>query len=179
MRDKNIGQTGLESLRIDGMKVGNLPLGQGNDAREGLAAFINTEKETLRNNVSAKFPKHKKEFLEAQVRECRGNIKRIKNFKQKLKEDILEYRQLIKNCDYRENELAKYSKDNPDDADKMKELRLKYPPYDIDALQQQIVQFEEAIERCDDVIEQDYDSITEIQQILVLVEQKERELKNI
>lgn len=179
MRDRNIGLKGLESLRIDGMKIGNLPLGQGNEAREGLADFLKTEKETLRNNITAKFPKHKRDFLEAQIKECRGNIKRIKNFKEKLKEDILEYRQLIKNCEYRKSELAKYNKENPDDLEKMKEIRLKYPPYDEVALEQQIVQFEEAIERCNDVIEQDYESINEIQQILVLVEQKERELKNV
>ena len=46
MKDKNIGLTGLESLRIDGMKIGNIPLGQGNEAREGLADFIKTERET-------------------------------------------------------------------------------------------------------------------------------------
>ena len=179
MRDKNIGLTGLESLRIDGMKIGNIPLGQGNEAREGLADFIKTEKETLRNNIIAKFPKHKKDFLEAQVKECKGNIKRIKEFKQKLKSDIQEYRQLIKNCEFREKELVKYNKDNPEDAKAMKELRLKYPPYDVEALQQQINQFEESIERCDEVIEQDFESIMEIQQILTLVQQKEKELKNV
>ena len=111
MKDKNIGLTGLESLRIDGMKIGNIPLGQGNEAREGLADFIKTERETLRNNIIAKFPKHKKDFLEAQVKECKGNIKRIKEFKQKLKSNIQEYRQLIKNCEFREKELVKYDKD--------------------------------------------------------------------
>lgn len=179
MRDKNIGQKGMDSIRINGRRIGNLPLGQGNEAKEGLAEFLKTDRETRRNNIAARFPKHKVEFLKAQLRECRNNIKRIREFKAKQKGLIAEYRQLIVDCDMRERELAKLCAENPDDAPKMKELRLKYPPYDVDALKAQIEQFEEAVDRCDDVIEKDYESITEIESILALVEQREKELKNV
>jgi hypothetical protein len=179
MKETNIGQTGLDSLRIDGMRIGNIPLGQGNEAKEGLTDFLKTEKENLKNDILARYPKHKQDFLKSQVQECKLNIKNIKNFKSKLREQIAEYRQIIKDCDFRENEINKYNKDNPEDAEKIKQLRLKYPPYDVEALQQQIQQFEESIERCDEVIEKDYESVTEIQQILVLVEHRERELKNV
>lgn len=179
MKDNNIGQTGLDSIRINNMKIDNLPLGQGNAAREGLSAFLKTDKETKKNNILAKFPKHKADFLESQVKECKNNIKKIKEFKSSLKDKITEYRQLISDCDFREKEIEKYNKDNPEEAKKIKELRLQYPPYDVDALSQQIDQFHEAVDRCDEVIEQEYESINEIHQILVLVKQREMELRNI
>lgn len=178
-KDSNIGQKGIESIRIDSNYISNLPLGQGNEAKSGLAEFIKTDKETQRNNIAAKFPKHKIEFLKAQLKECRGNIKKIKGYKQKLKDDIAEYRQLIKDCAFREAELAKYNSENPEDAPKMKELRLKYPPYNVEALQQQILQFEEGIERCDEVIESDFHSISEIEKVLTLVEHRDKELRNV
>lgn len=174
--DSNIGESGPQSIRIDGRRISNLPLGQGNEAREGLAEFLKTYKQTKRNNVIAKFPKHRMDVLKAQVKECRGNIKRIKDFKQNLKNQIFEYRQHIKNVELRSKLLDEV---DPNDKAAAKKIRLEYPPYDVDALNQQIIQFEEAIERCDDVIEQDYDSITKIEKIIGLVEQKDRELSSI
>ena len=179
MKDSNIGQSGQKSIRIDGMKIDNLPLGQGNEAKAGLADFLKTDKETKENNVVARYPKHKRPFLESQIRECKRNIQKIKNFKAELKEKISEYRQLIKDCEYRDKEMEKHDPDKPEDQKAIKELRLKYPPYNIEAMQQQIIQFEEGIERCDETIEQDYNSVSKISGILALVEQKERELKNI
>jgi len=175
MKNSNIGKTGTESLRINGMKIGSLPLGQGNEASAGFAEFLKTDKETKENNINAKFPKHKVEFLKSQIRECRLNIQRIKKYKTELKENILEYRQLIGDCAIREKELANCT----DDKAKAKELRLKYPPYNIEALNQQILQFDEGIERCDQVIEKDFESISQIEKTLTLVEQREKELKNI
>ena len=179
MKNSNIGKHGNDSIRINGMEIGNLPLGQGNEARDGLAEFLKTEKDTMRNNIAAKFPKHKLDYIKSQVQECKMNIKKIKSFKTKLKEDITEYRKLISDCNFRDKEMAQYDTDNPDDAPRMKELRLKYPPYDIEALNQQITQFEESIERCDEVIEKEYNSVNEIQQTLILVEQREKELRNV
>jgi len=179
MKESNIGRTGFDSIRINNMKIDSLPLGQGNLAREGLAEFLKTDKETKKNNILAKFPKHKVTFLESQLKECKSNIKKIKNFKNEVKEKINEYRILVSESKFRDREMEKYDKDNEEDAKKIKELRLKYPPYDIDALEKQIEQFGHAIERCDEVIEKEYESISEIQQILVLVKQREMELRNI
>ena len=176
MDRRNIGQKGPESIRIDGLPIEQLPLGLGNEAKAGLKGFLETHKETQQNNIAAKFPQHKLPMLRAQVKECRGNIKRIKNFKTDLKGKIAEYRELIKSTNKREEELAKI---DPEDKELLKKTRLALPPYNIDALNQQIVQFEEGIDRCDDVIEQDYNSITEIEKLIGLVEQREKELKSV
>lgn len=176
MKDSNIGQVGVSSIRIDGLKIGNLPLGQGNDAKTGLVGFLKTDKETRVNNILAKYPKHKLEFLQSQIRECRRNIERMKDLKCQLREKISEYRKLIVDCMHGEQELMKCDDKT---SIRAKELRLKYPAYDIDALDIQIKQFEDTIVNCDRVIEQDHESIVEIGKVLSLVEQRERELKNV
>ena len=56
MRDSNIGQTGLDSLRINGSKIDNLPLGQGEKAKEGLVDFIKTDKENIERVIRSKYP---------------------------------------------------------------------------------------------------------------------------
>ena len=63
--------------------------------------------------------------------------------------------------------------------EQIKKIRKKTPPYNVEALNKQIEQFEESIERCDATIEQDYDSISEIREVLALAEQRDKELRNI
>lgn len=179
MRDSNIGQTGLDSLRINGSKIDNLPLGQGEKAKEGLVDFIKTDKENKERVIRSKYPTQNADYLKAAIKEAEENIIKIKNFKQELKDKISGYRQLIKDAETREFELAKYSRDNPEDIPKIKELNKRFPPYNVEALQTQIQQFEEGVERCDEVIEKDYNSISEIRGVLTLVEQRDRELKMI
>jgi len=177
MKDNNIGKTGADSLRVDGMQIGNLPLGQGNEAKEGLADFLETHHETLRNNVAAKFPKHKVEYLKSRIKECEGNIQKIKDFKQDLKTQISEYRSLIKEVALANEQILKL--DPEQHKEQIKKIRKKTPPYNVEALNKQIEQFEESIERCDATIEQDYDSISEIREVLALAEQRDKELRNI
>jgi hypothetical protein len=179
MKDSNIGQLGLDSLRINGSKIDNLPLGQGEKAKEGLVDFIKTDKENKEKAIRAKYPTQSVEYLQSAIKEAEINIQKIKSFKKELRGKIGTYRQLIKDVDFREKELAKYSRDNPEDVPKIKELNKRFPPYNVEALQTQIGQFEEGIERCDEVIEKDYDSISEIRGVLALVEQRDRELRMI
>jgi prefoldin subunit 5 len=177
MKDPNIGQLGINSIRFDGMKVENLPLGQGNEAREGLSDFLATDQENKERDIIARFPKHKKSFLNAQINECQSNIKKIKNFKQELKEKIAEYRVLIKQCETVDAQVAKL--DPEKDKREIRKIRLEFPPYNVEAMNQQIEQFNEGIERCDEVIEQDYESISQIREVLALVQQRERELRSL
>ena len=172
-RTSNVGQTGPESIRLNGMKIGDLPMGQGNEAQVGLADFLKTYKKTKEANIRARFPQHKLPMLKAQIRECRGNIERIKEYKRKLRADIAEYRQHIKDAETRQRELDAVG---PDDREAIKAINRQYLPYNVEALQQQIEQFEAGIELCDEVIEKDYESIAEIEKIVSLVEQRDREL---
>lgn len=179
MRDKNIGQTGKESLRVNGLKVDDLPLGQGNEAKEGLVEFLKTDKENKANAIKARYPKVSVAYCKAAIKECKNNVETVKNMKEELKEKISEYSVLIRQSSIRDAQIESLNKDNPEDADKIKELLRQYPPYNVKALEEQITQFEQSIERCNSVIEQDYESIAEFSKNLSLVEQRDRELLSI
>lgn len=179
MRDSNKGKEGLDSLRINGSKLDNLPLGQGEQARLGLADFLKTDKETKENNIRAKYPKASEEYIKATIKELRANIKRVREMKSGLKSKIAEYNTLITQGKIRDAQIELLNKDNPEDAKKIRELLKQFPPYNIQALEDQISQFEESIKRCDAVIDQEHDSIAEFNKNLALVQQRDRELRSI
>lgn len=179
MRDSNKGKEGLDSLRINGSKLDNLPLGQGEKAKEGLVDFLKTDKETKENNIRAKYPKVSEEYIHATIKELNSNIQRVKGLKKDLSAKISEYRMLVTQGQVRDAQIEQLNEDNPEDAKKIKELLKQYPPYNIEALETQIGQFETSIERCDSVIEQEYESIAEFTKNLALVQQRDRELRTI
>ena len=100
-----------------------------------------------------------------------------KNLKKEMATKIDEYTNLITQSQIREAKIEQLDKDKPDDAQKIRELYKQYPPYKVEALQDQITQFKESIERCDLVIEQEYESIAEFTKNLALVKQRDTELK--
>jgi hypothetical protein len=181
MRDSNKGKEGLDSLRINGSKLDNLPLGQGEKAKEGLVDFLKTDKETKENNIRAKYPKVGEEYIRGILREVNHNIKRVKGLKKDLQGKIAEYRTLITltQGQIRDSQIEQLNKENPEDAEKIKQLLKQFPPYNIKALEEQVTQFEQSIERCDSVIEKEYESIAEFTKNLALVQQRDRELKAI
>lgn len=179
MKDSNKGQEGLDSLRINGTKLDNLPLGQGEIAKAGLADFIATDRETKENNIRAKYPNVTEDYIVGTLRELNLNVKRVKSLKKELKNNIDEYSILITQAQIREAQMESLNSENPEDAKKIKELLKKYPPYDLDSLRSQVVKFEESIDRCNDVIEQEYESIAEFTKNLALIQQRDREIRAI
>ncbi len=177
MRDKNVGQEGVESLRINGSKLDNLPLGQGEKAKEGLADFLKTDRETKENNIKAKYPKVSAEYIHGVLKELKANVKRVRKMREDLKGQIFEYTTLIAQGKIRDSQIEMFNKNNPEDAEKIKQLLKQYPPYNIQALEDQINQFEQSIKRCDSVIDKEYDSIAEFTKNLALVQQRDLELK--
>ena len=179
MRDSNKGKEGLDSLRINGSKLDKLPLGQGEKAKEGLVDFLKTDKETKENNIRAKYPKASEDYIRGALKELNHNIKRVKGLKKDLQNKISEYRSLVTQGQIRDSQIEQLNKKNPEDAKKIRELLKQFPPYNIKALEEQIGQFEESIERCDSVIEKEYESVAEFTKNLALVQQRDRELKAI
>ncbi|MHA2401441.1 MAG: hypothetical protein ACXADH_00500 [Candidatus Kariarchaeaceae archaeon] len=177
MKDKNIGKEGYDSIRINGSKIDNLPLGQGEKAKEGLSDFLQTDRQTKISNIKAKYPKVSEDYIHGTLKELNTNIKRVKNLKKEMAAKIDEYTSLITQSQVREAKIEQLDKDKPDDAKKIKELYKQYPPYKVEALRDQITQFKESIERCDLVIEQEYESIAEFTKNLALVKQRDTELK--
>lgn len=183
-RDSNIGQEGVESIRIKGKQIQDLPLGQGNQAKEQLPAAIETARLNKIAGINAKYPTHRVDYLNSRINECRENIDRIKGSQAQQAQMISDYKGHIALCKHRDRELSRLqemfhkNEINPDElAAKRKQLKKDFPLYDVDAMLKQIVQCEEAIERCNDVIKQENDSIEEFTEVLTLCRQRDKELK--
>jgi len=179
MRDKNIGKEGLDSLRINGSKLDNLPLGQGEKAKLGLPDFLKTDKENKENNIRSRYPKVSEEYINGTIKELKANVVRVKDLRSDMKNKIEEYRILITQGKVRDAQIENLNRDNPEHLTKIKELFKQFPPYSINALENQISQFEESIEMCNEVIEQEYASIAEFTKNLALIQQRDRELRSI
>ena len=59
------------------------------------------------------------------------------------------------------------------------ELFKQFPPYKVTAMEQQIVQSTEAIERADNVIAQEYSSIAELREVLALCKLRDTTLRSL
>lgn len=63
--------------------------------------------------------------------------------------------------------------------EQIKSIRVKYPPYNREAMDAQIEQFREGIQKSDDVIKEEYHSIAEFTGVLSLCRQRDKELRNL
>ena len=177
MDNLNIGVSGPESVRLNGMRVENLPIAEGVRAKTQIPLVHEADRKTKIECVKARYPKASVPQLEARVVECHDNIERIKNFRDKQQSQISEYTSQLAMCKYREGEVAKIGDDDPNRIEKIKDLKKRFPPYDVEAMKTQIVQFTEGCERCDDVIKQEHKSIAELSEAIGRCKQRDLELK--
>lgn len=168
----NIGQTGLESIRIGGMKVDELPIAESALTKQQMPMVEESIKRNKLGNIIAKYPKQTVAWVEGAIRECHASIKQVRALKAGQQKMIDEYTGHISLCAYRDKEIAK-----TDDEEKIRELKLKFSPYNVKAMEQQIVQCKEAIERSDDVIDKEHKSIAELEKLLAVCKQRDEELK--
>lgn len=160
---------GVNSIRLRGKRIGELPLGTGNEAVAQLPDAIKQERLNNIATINAKFPTLRIDYIDSRIVECRENIDRVNDTKTAQATMIEEYTGLIAQCEHRDKEIERL-------PDQEKELRKQFPPYDVAAMRAQIVQCKEAIVRCDDVVRQEHDSITEFSQARALCVQRDKEL---
>lgn len=175
--DSPIGISGPESVRLNGVRIENLPIAEGARAKEQIPEVYEADRQTKIAAIKARYPKASVVYYEARVRECHENIERIKNFRDKQQAQISDYTSQLAMCKYREGEIAAIPEDDPDRVAKIKELKKRFPPYDVKAMRAQIVQFEEACERSDSVIAQENASIAELSEAIGRCRQRDLELK--
>lgn len=168
----NQGQTGFESIRLGGMSIDELPIREAALVKEQLPAVQENIKRNKLGNIIAKYPKQTVAWIEGAIRECHATMKNIRALMERQQTMIDEYTVHITLCDYRDSEIEK-----TDDEEKIKELRLKFPPYQVPAMKQQIIQCKEAIQRSNVVIDKEHDSIAELKALLVKCQQRDEELK--
>jgi hypothetical protein len=174
-RKKDNTGTGVESIRLGGKSMEELSVVEFAHARQDLPAAYETEKENKIKAIRTKYPKHSINYLTSRVTECEENVKRISTLKIQQQTMISEYNTHVGLCDHRDKELAKL--DPVKDGETIKALKIQFPPYNVEAMKRQITQCFEAIERCDNVVAQEYASIAELQGVMGLCLQRDKELQ--
>ncbi len=171
--------TGVDSIRIKGQAINELPLGTGNEAKAGLKAAVTQERINKIEAINSKYPTLRIDYIDSRVNECLENITRIQGTMAEQTTMISEYKGHISMSKHRDKEIEKlivseFSQEEQDE--KRKALFKQYPPYNIAAMEQQIVQCKEAIERCNNVIKAEHDSIAEFTEAKALCKQRDTEL---
>ena len=174
---------GVESIRIKGREIQDLPLGQGNEAKAQLPMAIEDERLGAIETVNAEYPTHRIDYLLSRIKECEENKTRMNGTIDQLNTMTSEYTGQIKMCEHRDNEIYKLNKGHGSNGittqvrdDGIKALKKQYPPYDVAAMRQQIVQNNEGIERCRKVIEAEDKSIKEFSEVHSLCKVRDKEL---
>ena len=175
----NIGATGVDSIRINDMRICDLPIAESAIAKQQLPLAEDVERQNKINNILAGYPTHRVPYLESRIRECEVTISKIGEMKAQQSALISEYTSQITLCKFRDEEIARIPDDDPDKEQKSKDLFKRFPPYKVEAMNQQIVQSTEAIERADEVIAEEYNNISEFREIKGLCEQRDSKLRHL
>ena len=186
--ESNVGETGLESIRISGRRIQDLPMAPSAHAKQGLPAAIAGDRQSKIDGILARYPKASVAYLEGAIRECKDNIRRVQVTKQECKASIKEYHGLLAACagkpslrDLGQEIHAISQQDLPLEARMtlIHDLKATAAPYDVAALTTQVAQFEESIERCDAVVQQEHESIAECSEALGQCRMRDQELKSL
>lgn len=181
MKEKpNIGEVGLDSIRIGGMKLDTLPIAEAAITQQQWPAKVAEVKRQEIEKIIAEYPKQKISYLQSRVYECEDSISKIQKLKADQSAMINDYTSQIGLCKFRDREIAKLeqtctSKDVLKQS--IAELKRKYPAYDVKAMEQQIEQCKEAIERADNVIKEEYDTIADLKELITHCKIRDDKLK--
>jgi hypothetical protein len=167
---------GVESIRIKGQAIQDLPLGLGNGAKAQLPAAIEHERLNNIATINANFPTHRIDYLTSRINECRENKTRMDRTTDEQNTMISDYKGHIAMCKHRDKEVAKLDESADDFKAKKKALFKQFLPYNVEAMEQQIVQCREAIERCHKVKDAEDKSIEEFSAARALCNQRDKEL---
>lgn len=176
----NIGQVGIDSIRIGGMTLQTLPMAEAAITKQQWAEVEANAKRQEIEDILAEHPKQKVQYLEARIAECNETIANVQKLKADQNAMISDYTMHIGLCKFRDKEIAKLEQADMDSEERrasIKELKRTYPPYDVEAMEAQIAQCKEAIERSDSVIKQEYDSIAELKEVMTHCKIRDKKLK--
>jgi len=165
---------GVDSIRIGGQRLDELPLAAGANAKQQLPAFLVTDRENKEMVIRARYPRGPVEYFTARIEECCRNKDQMRLLRGQEEARIAEYNGHISLCRYRDKLIARLDADV--DVARITKLRREFPPYDVAAMVQQIVQSREALKRVDDVLQKEDDSIAELRDARVRCEQRDAEL---
>lgn len=175
----NIGKTGPDSIRIGGMRIEELPIRENAIALQQIPLVADTHRQNEIDNIVRGFPNQRVPYLEGRIREAEHVIERTNALKVEYNAKINEYSAQISMCEFRDKEISRIAEDDPDGEEKIKDLRRRFPLYDIEAMRNQIEQFREAIARCEQVIVDENKSIREMTEVKTQCEMRDARLKQL
>lgn len=158
--DSNIGISGKESIRLNGVKIENLPIRESVISAQQMKLVEDDERKDKIRLILHTYPKPKVAYLNSRISECEDNIAKQTAVRGESEKLISEYTGIITLCEFRDKELEGASKQQA------AKLNLKYPPYNVKAMNKQIEQSRESISRIEEVIKKEYDSIVELKEVL-------------
>lgn len=172
MGSSNIGKTGLDSIRLGGMSLDMLPIRESAITQEQWSEVEANDKRQQIENILAEYPKGKISYFNSRIDECQENIERIRQLKADQQKMINEYTAHIGLCKHRDKMLAL-----TDDPAEIRKLNIQFPPYNVEAMEEQIKLCEDAIERSDNVIDQEFSSILELRDVINRCQERDAKLK--
>lgn len=171
----NEGILGLDSIRIGGMRLDDLPIAEGALTKQQMPKIIEANRRNTVENIIAKYPKQSVAWVRGAIVECELTIKNIRGLKEGQSKMITDYSGHISLCAHRDRELSKLTPGEDDAA--IRALKMAFPPYNVKAMKQQIRQCNEALVRADVVIDKEHHSISELKTLLTKCQQRDTELK--
>ena len=175
----NVGETGVASIRVKGQRIEDLPLGLGNQAKDQLADAIETERLNAIAEINAQYPHQRVDYLSARINECEENKNRMRKMIAETNARIQEYQGLMLKCGVRDQMLADLEAENltlEHERAKRKKIYSDWGRWDEASLAQQVEQDKEAIERFQDVIRQEDESIKEHSEVISLCRERDKKL---
>jgi chromosome segregation ATPase len=191
MAYSNRGVRGPKSLRINGQKISELPLGMGEAAKEQLPMMIDQERKNRVNSIIARFPRGTLEQYNARISECERNIKLFGDERTKTRTKMQEYQLLMRNNDGRDRaeveaevqqlviDSGKPQPGTPEFEDlraKIRDLDATIQPYDGPALWQQVKQFQDDVERYEVAVEKERAAMGDMKLAIKMIGQRDREI---
>lgn len=175
MGKHNEGLDGVESIRLGGMSIDNLPIGESAVTKQQWPTIIEDNKRQEAQNIIALYPRATVSYCESRVTECNENIERIRKLKSDQNQMISDYSSQVSLCKFRDTQLEKL--DAEKDRESIIKLKQDFPAYNVEAMNQQIVQCKETIERCDEVIDKEHKSISELRDTISQLKIRDEKLK--
>lgn len=181
----NIGETGVKSIRLKGMKIEELPLPMAARVQDQLRLAEDTERQNKIGEIIKTHPTQRVDYLEGRIKECKQSQENMNTLALTEQQRIQEYQGHIEMCKHRDRELSKLkasveSGDITEDYAKQRETELKRQfPYIIDRLQAQIDISNDSIQRFNEVSRRESGSIQELSECLALCRKRDELLKQL
>ena len=184
---KNIDILGIDSIRLNGQVIKDLPIAELASAIPQLPLARDTERQNAIEAILARYPKQTLSSISGRIKEAQKNIERISKLREEQHEMINTYKHIKNMCKVRDKELSFYP-DGPERAEKIREWNITlanantaaYIVYEnADGFDEQIKQCEDTIKKAEDVLERERADIRNMEKLSGQIIARDVELKRL